>query len=97
MNNKIEAVNVIAEAVEKQKQAEEKVHGLLSGYMICGIDCDPHGAYIHIYDGIEEFAAEMGAQITVEQRSDRYERLGFTYNGVEVFQLREKKNDLSDQ
>lgn len=99
MNNEIKAINAVADAVLCQKEAEKTVKESFGAYYICGVDCDPDRPSIHIYDGIETLAAELGAEIEVKPRMDEYEYWSIMYNGVEVFQLKEKgaKDDLSDQ
>ena len=98
MNNKIEALKLIADAVDFQKMAMDGVKELLSEYTIW-IDCDPENPRLHLFEGIQEFADELGQEIKVESRKDQYDRWGFTYNGIEVFQLVKKEvaDDLSDQ
>lgn len=99
MDNKIEALKLIADAVDYQKKAMESVKELLAGYTLCGIDCDPDNPRLHLYDGIQEFADTLGKKITTVYNGAQYNRLSITYNGVEVFQLveRGKEDDLSDQ
>lgn len=55
--------------------------------------CINHG--VHVYKGIERLAKAAGATLTLEVRDDTmcWDKVYFMYEGIEFFELKDKKDD----